>query len=90
MSKKLRKNRRIAKIYENTASNGNTFMSLSISKPYEKDGKVFGGRILFEDAETGKLYEVKSASMFAANEEDKAIFDIVVDLENDYQIEELG
>jgi hypothetical protein len=90
-SKKARKNRRIAKVYENTASStGNKFLSVSVSKPYSKEGKVFGGRVLFEDAETGKLYEIKAASIFQTKEGEQALYDIVIDLENDYQITELG
>lgn len=87
--KKQRRNRRIAKIYSNTSQNGTEYLSVSVSKPFkDKTGKAKGGRLLFEDVETEKLYLVKSASIFEA--QDSAVFDVVIDLDNDYNVEELG
>jgi hypothetical protein len=89
---KERKNRKVGKIYENKLPSGKSILNLSISKSYQaQDGSTRGGRVLFEDAETGEIYEIKAATVFEVTREgDKALFDVVVDLANDYQVEKLG
>jgi hypothetical protein len=90
--KKERKNRKLGRVYENKLPSGKSILNLSVSKPYKTDsGEIRGGRFLFEDSETGKLYLVKSATIFEVNkEDDKALFDVVVDINNDYQVEEIS
>lgn len=66
------------------------------SKKYEGTHNIsvddYHGDLIFQDKETKKFYKVKAISLYNPNEKapENAIYNLTIDLKNDYQTEVVG
>ena len=82
--------RYIGSVWENEGKDGkDNYLSLSIDNQ-DPAGEHHKGFLLWHDVETGKYYKVKSAAIFTADKGPANLMNkIVIDINNDYHVEEL-
>lgn len=80
--------RYIASIWENENDNG-SYLSMSVDN-LDPDSEYHKGFLIWQDNETGKYYKVKSMAVYSADKGPRNLTNkIVLDLENEYHVEEL-
>lgn len=80
--------RYIGSVWENEGKNG-TFLSISIDNQ-DPDDKYYRGKLMWFDTETEKYYQVKSLAVYDADKgPDNLLQKVVMDLDNEYHVEEL-
>lgn len=80
--------RYVASIWENENDNG-SYLSMTVDN-LDPDSEYHKGNLIWFDKETGKYYKVKSMSVYSADKGPRNLTNkIVLDLENEYHVEEL-
>lgn len=80
--------RYVASIWDNEGDNGN-YLSLSVDN-LDPDSEYHKGSLIWYDKETEKYYKVKSMSVYGADKGPRNLTNkLVIDLENEYHVEEM-
>lgn len=80
--------RYVASIWDNEGDNGN-YLSLSVDN-LDPDSEYHKGTLVWFDKELGKAFKVKSMSVYGADKGPRKLTNkLVLDLENEYHVEEM-